>query len=540
MQRALIAVATLALACLLLRSARVGLAGDYVDPIGRVTAQDEALYAHSAIHMARAGNWLTPIFMGRYALYKPPLLLWISGISARLLGVTRLGLRLPVALLSSLAVGLVFLWAAELRSWQAGACAALLLASNHLWHVLGGMCMTDGLLVAFYTAAMYCLFADPWLESRWALCGFAGSVAAAILTKSVAGVLPLGMLGLYWLAGPPKQRPTFIRMCVAAGLALALAAPWFAYQMAAHGRWFWAEHIGVEILGFGAGAPPQTSQENYALFYFLRMAAVDPVLTAFALVAVPGFLVELRRRSAGAVLLFCWMAVPLAAMLVWQYRNIAYLLPIVPASAILATAFGPFSLRRLPAWMLVLDGAAFAGKACFPRAPWGISFASGTVQPAAPLLTSYCERARANELIVVGVDDDLYASTLPLAKLRYCLVGDASMGKYGMPFQAMGITLTAPQFNDLDQWEPVFRQSLRAWGLDSSAPVGTLIVAATPDELSQIVLRHPASDFLVPNRFRQALGAQPSHETVEAGDHFFLLSRNGLERHPPPAWSCRL
>ena len=83
MQRALCAVALLALACLLLRAARVGLAGDYVDPIGKITAQDEALYANSAIRMARQGNWLTPMFMGRLALYKPPLLMWAAGLSAR-------------------------------------------------------------------------------------------------------------------------------------------------------------------------------------------------------------------------------------------------------------------------------------------------------------------------------------------------------------------------------------------------------------------------------------------------------------------------
>ena len=56
---------------------------------------------------------------------------------------------------------------AALLLWVA--CAALLIASNHVWHVLGGMCMTDGLLVAFYTAALYALFSDPWLESRGAL-----------------------------------------------------------------------------------------------------------------------------------------------------------------------------------------------------------------------------------------------------------------------------------------------------------------------------------------------------------------------------------
>ena len=542
MQRAFSAVAMLALALILMRSARVGLAGDYVDPISRITAQDEALYAHSAIRMARAGDWLTPFFLGRYGLYKPPLLLWLSGFSARVLGVTRTALRLPIALFASLGVGLVFLWAAELRSWQAGACAAVLLVSNHLWSVLGGMCMTDGLLVAFYTAAMYCLFADPWLESPWAMWGFAGSVAAAILTKSVAGILPLGMLGLYWMAAPSKQRPSFMHVCAAAGLALSLAAPWFLYQAAVHRRWFLAEHFGIEILGFGTGAPPQTSREGHVLFYLMRVAAIDPVLTALALVALPAFLGEVRRRSAGAVILLCWMAVPAAAALFWQYRNITYLLPAVPAAVIVAASYGPFSVGRLPQWTLALAVAAFAGKAAFPAAPWGLSFAAGTVQPVAPLVSSYCERNRGSELIVVDVDDDLYASTLPLAKLRYCVVGEAAPGGYAMPFENMGITVTASQFDDLGRWEPVFRDRLRQWGLDSAEPIGTLIVAASPQELAETIRRHPDSDFLIPNRYRASVevAGKEAHDAIDANGHFFLLSRSGRQRSGPPAWTCRL
>src|SRR6476469_6101615 len=102
MRRALCAVAVLALAWLLPRAARVGLAGDYVDPVGKITAQDEALYSHTAIHMATAGGWLTPMFMGRYALYKPPLLYWLAGAAARIFGVTRRSLRWPIALIASL------------------------------------------------------------------------------------------------------------------------------------------------------------------------------------------------------------------------------------------------------------------------------------------------------------------------------------------------------------------------------------------------------------------------------------------------------
>jgi hypothetical protein len=544
MRRTVCAVALLALACLLVRSARVGLAGDYVDPISKVTAQDEALYAHSAIRAARQGGWLTPIFMGRYGLYKPPLLMWVSGLSVRILGVSRLALRLPVALLASLSVGLVFLWVAELRSWQAGACAAALVVSSHLWHVLAGMSMTDGLLAAFYTAAMFCLFWDPWLESKSALWGFAGSVAAAILTKSVAGVLPLGVLALYWLAGPRRQRPSLSRACLAATLALALASPWFVYQLCIHGRWFWAEHVGVELLGFGAGAPPQTSQENQALFYLMRMALVDPVLAAVALTALPGFVAGVRKWSAGAVLLLCWLASLAAAVFGWQYRNIAYLLPMVPALAILAAGYGTLFSKRWAPWMLVFLGAAFGAKATLPAAPWGLSFERGTVQAEAPLLSQYCQRARGNELILVGMDDDLYASTLPLAKLRYCLVGaNGGGGPYGMDFDRMGIVLTAAQFDGLAQGEPVFRQRLREWGLDSAEPIGTLILADSPEELARMIRAHPLSDFLLPQQYRAAVepAAGPSHQLVEAAEnHFFLLSREARPRAAPPAWSCGL
>ncbi|HWC95463.1 MAG TPA: phospholipid carrier-dependent glycosyltransferase, partial [Candidatus Sulfopaludibacter sp.] len=142
MWRAFCAVVLLALCCLIFRAARVGMAGDYVDPISSITTQDEALYSNSAIGMALHGDWLTPKFMGRLALYKPPLLIWVSAASARILGISRLALRLPIAFFCSLALGLVFLFAAELGSWQTGVCAAILLASNHLWHVLGTAVMT--------------------------------------------------------------------------------------------------------------------------------------------------------------------------------------------------------------------------------------------------------------------------------------------------------------------------------------------------------------------------------------------------------------
>ena len=543
MRLAFAAVATIALACLLLRAGRVGMAGDYLDPVSRIGAQDESLYAHSAIQMARHGDWLTPKFMGRFGLYKPPLLAAAAGFSARIFGISRLALRLPVALFAAFAVGLVFWWGAELRSWQAGVCSAALLISNHLWHTLATMCLTDAILTAFYVAAMFCLFADPWLESKAAFWGYAVSVAGGILTKGVAGVLPLGILGLYWLLAPRRHRPTFRRVVFAGSLAVTLAAPWFLYQMAVHGRWFWAEHVQVELLGYGAGAPPQTSQESHLVFYLSRLALLDPVLLAVSVVAFLSVVQLLRRRSGADVLLLLWLAVPLAAAFFWQYRNATYLLPAIPAMAILAGSYNPLSTGSGAKWMMLLLAVAFVVKAATPDAPWGLSFAAGTRVEATEAISSYCERDRGNQLVLVDIPDELYASLLPLPGARYVLRGEVPPASpYGLDFPALGIILSAQQFAEIESLLPAFRRHLQEWGLDTAEAVGTVVFASSDDDVMRIVRAHPESDFLLAERYREVLAGPgiDTHDVVaEPPNSLLLLSRQQL---PPPAvrWSCRL
>jgi len=323
--------------------------------------------------MAQGGGWLTPRFMGRLALDEPPLPYWLAGAGARIAGVSRLALRVPVALICALALALAFLWAAELNGPLAGVCAALLLAGDHLWHVLGGMCMADGLLAAFVAGALYALFSDPSLESAGALWGFVGATAAAILTKGLAGAMPLSILAVYWLAARRNWRPSAARAVLAGALALALAAPWFVYQWLAHGKWFWAEHA-AEIPGYGAG-------ENPFLFYLARMSLLDPILVAVSLTALPALAGALRRREPAATLLAAWLAVAGSAVPLWQYRNVAYLLPMIPAMAILASSFGPFAKDQALRPGLVLAFGALVVKALMPSAPWGISFAGGTAAP---------------------------------------------------------------------------------------------------------------------------------------------------------------
>lgn len=543
MRRAFCAVVLLALACLLPRAARIGMTGDYVDNIGKITAQDEALYSHSAIAMAERGDWLTPHFMGRPALYKPPMLLWVSALSGKIFGITRVALRFPVVLIAAIGIGILFLWGAEAGGVTAGACVALLLLGNHLFNTLSTLVMTDALLATFTIAAVYAIYCDPWLESRIALWGFAAATAAAILTKGIAGVFPIAILGLYWLVVRPKERPAISRALLAVGLALAIAAPWFLYQLAVHPRWFWTEHITVEVLGFGAGGPPQTSRENPVLFYLLRLAATDPVLFSGAIVALPAFARSLRGRSAGPSLIACWLVLTTAATLAWQYRNAAYLLPLIPAFALIAACYGPFSEDRHSVWMLRMLCVSLVVKAALPGAPWGLNYRAGTVNPVAPALSSYCEQERNRRLIVVDAVDDLYATTLPIVRPSYAVVGTPHFGgELRMPFDEMGIAVTASQYRDLSRLRPQFEARLREWGGGPAAgqSLGSLITVNSPQELGELERALPDHDFLISERYRAFVTGSTHLRATAGSGYFFLLSPAKLPASSSNPRTCRM
>jgi len=186
-------------------------------------------------------------------------------------------------------------------------------------------------------------------------------------------------------------------------------------------------------------------------------------------------------------------------------RNVSYLLPLIPALAIVSCVYGPVAQTKPPSWILILAGAALLWKAIAPDTPWGISFHAGTVQPVAPIVSNYCQQERGNELILVGVDDNFYATTLPLSGLNYAIEGSPD---------SEGLT-----------------------------PAGTFVLKASLADFPRLVQSHPASDFLFPDRYRQVVeaAAGDTHVLVDAvPGHFLLLSREGRPRGAPLSWSCWL
>ncbi len=79
--------------------------------------------------------------------------------------------------------------------------------------------------------------------------------------------------------------------------------------------------------------------------------------------------------------------------------------------------------------------------------------------------------------------------------MRYCFLGnEADYGKYALNFRKLGIALTVDEFLSLD--ERLYRERLREFDLDSSEPIGTVIVARDEGEARRLMAAKPEADFL--------------------------------------------
>src|SRR5215471_18689207 len=132
-----------------------GLAGVFSDHVSGARAQDETTYASSAVGIATGGGWMTPKVLGRFYLVKPPLLIWLSGLSMRILGISRFALRFPVLLAGTFATLLLFIWCERRYSRWIAVIATILVVANPLWHTFSRICYTDMLLAFAMIGALW-------------------------------------------------------------------------------------------------------------------------------------------------------------------------------------------------------------------------------------------------------------------------------------------------------------------------------------------------------------------------------------------------
>jgi 4-amino-4-deoxy-L-arabinose transferase-like glycosyltransferase len=297
---------------------------------------DETRYADVARSMAQDGRLAVPTLHGEPYGEKPPVPFW-AGAALMRVGVPPLSaLRVvsiaagvaTIALLPAVGAGLGLSAAAAGRG-------AWVLATTPLWLVHAQLGMLDALLAAWVAFAAACKLRRARPGARRALwSGLEGiALGAALLTKGpVALLFPLGLrLGAGRRAGPARADASDL---AALGVALALGAAWLA-AVAAEVDADYARALAFGQLArrVGGGEVPHPAPPGELLP--VAFAWLLP-WSALGLAAVRA---EVRRALPGGLgPLAGWLFVPWVVLSLLPSQQVQYVLPGVPAGALLVGA----------------------------------------------------------------------------------------------------------------------------------------------------------------------------------------------------------
>jgi len=224
----------------------------------------------------------------------------------------------------------------------------------------------------------------------------------------------------------------------------------------------------------------------------------------------------------------------------FRYRSAYYLLPLIPILALMvAELFARLHRFRGPILAALLVSVAVKTISAAPV--WGIAAGRESHRAVAPALDRYCEQHRDNGLIIVGPDDQFYASTLPLAQLRYALLtppSPAGAPRPWMDFDWLGISASAMEFDHLNAVRPIFRRRLAEFNLDSDEALATVIRIESLPGLARLIEGHPEVDFWVPRDLLPTLNVTIPHQVEFSASGVFLLARQSGGFHG--GWPCHL
>ena len=304
---------------------------------------DEPRYASIGREMARSHNFVTPVLDGKPWFEKPPLLYWMiaAGRFAHLSD--EWAARLPLAL-ASIAFLVFFFWIlAREFSPRTSIAATTILATSAGWLAFSFAAVTDLPMSAAFWAAMLIAMYDTRRNQ--------GYIAGALLGLAVLakGLVPLVLFVPVLLIARGK-RLTMLAGCIAVG------APWYVLAYLRNGRGaieelIWKHH-------FERFFSPSL-QHVQPLWYYL------PIVLAGLFPWTPLLGLLFRRKTYDDVrvrFLFAWTIYALLFFSVSLNKLPGYVLPLVPALAIMA-AVGLDKVGVKSSWWL---GASVASLVVLP------------------------------------------------------------------------------------------------------------------------------------------------------------------------------
>jgi 4-amino-4-deoxy-L-arabinose transferase-like glycosyltransferase len=363
----------------------------------------ETHYGEAARQILERGDWWTLYWEDDYFFSKPILLFWLMALSFKVLGVTEVAARLPVALCAVAGVYAAY-WGVRwvTRSRATGVLAAAAMASTPLYAFIGRQCITDmpfvaSMVIALMALARFELTPEGRPRHIYMFYFFTG---LATLAKGPLGLLLPGAVVLAYLV--VSGRWGFLRRArIPSGVVvyLCVAAPWYATMFLMHGERFYNEFIVYNNVQRATGSGVHGSHIDF--LYYVRQAAPGsaesgaPVLQvgAFPWLAVfpaalftyvlarfgrlwpkrgartdeptgPGVQVEDPQVAEGrlqlALLLLLWAVVSFVTFSGIPTKFHHYLLPLAPPVGMVAALWLSDAARRRIGEPVVIAGSLLA------------------------------------------------------------------------------------------------------------------------------------------------------------------------------------
>lgn len=308
----------------------------YIRPLFPI---DETRYAAVAWEMWLRNDFLVPYLNGEAYSHKPPLLFWLMHLSWCLFGVNDWSLRLISPLFSLAALLLSSAVAATLwpERKQLAAVTPLLLLGSFFWMIYGTLTMFDMLLAFFALLGIYSLLklvASGLSLKYWIVLGIA--IGGGVLSKGpviLLHILPVALSAPWW--HQPKiaefrWKHWYLGLLAAVFIGAVIALCWAIPAGIAGGE----TYRKAIFLGQTSGRLVKSFAHQLPWWWYLQIL---PLLLLPWLLWRPLWagLRKMTYQDIGIRFCLAWVMPVFIAFSVVSGKRIHYLLPLVPALALI-------------------------------------------------------------------------------------------------------------------------------------------------------------------------------------------------------------
>lgn len=305
----------------------------------RSIGNHEAYVAVTARQMVSSGDWLVPFFNGEPRLQKTPLPYWLVAAAARTAGsVNDFVVRLPSAVLAVLSAIAIFYFVSGWLGLRTGVLSSLIWSTSLCYIRYSHTGRPEMAITAFVTIAMLSFYSAVNAESRkkqiYCMLVFWLSFSLSMLAKGPAP-LPLIFPVLFLYFAVFRQWRLVPKLLPIAGLFLFLLIflPWpiAVLVKCPQAAGIWKNEFLSRAAGeYAAGSKPFYYYFKVMFAYFLPFSAFIPLA-----LAAPFYRIWEKRRQVMFYLWF-WFVAGIVVMSLCGGKRQHYILPIMPAMAVLA------------------------------------------------------------------------------------------------------------------------------------------------------------------------------------------------------------